>query len=124
MPWMEFIIDSRLTDINAFPSLNSSPETASSVPSAPEEPPTERIITVWTDFRHHGIWLKKNFPEEITTRIVYFVHQILRIANSADVAKYTSFTPKDRARMLGNEDLDKYMINLTNLMINWKYTAG
>ena len=53
------IKDSRLTDIIAFPSLNSSPETASSVPSAHGEPPTERMTTVCIDFRHHGIWFKK-----------------------------------------------------------------
>ena len=72
-------VDSRLTDIIAFPSLNSSLETASNVPSAHEEPPTERMITACTNFRHYGIWLKKNFFEKITSMTVYFVIKSLEL---------------------------------------------
>ena len=117
------IEDSKLSNIMAFPSLNSSPETASSVPSAHEEPLTERMITVCTNFRNHGNWLKKNFPEEITSKSVYLVHRVLRIISQRDVASYTNLSPNDWVNLLGSQNLDKYIINITDLIIIWMYTA-
>ena len=106
-----------------FPSLNSSPDANKSPTNAKEEP-TARMISVCSNYRKYGEWLKTNFPEQINQKGIYVVHIVLKINTDLAIDKYSAMDPLDWKNYLGNEKMDKYISYIVNLLIIWSYTLG